>query len=956
MKQQAIFAFLSVSIFLCALKPLLSHAQTDRLITSYLVTTEGFSSGYSASKTDDIEGVGTVFRVRTDSADENVLFLNGDNLAVNIDESLTGITEIILDFTRDEVFDVKSLKMVSDEDRNYVFTPDVGDPITLPISKLEFNTQVLDFKNISSLRIRREDNLAIQAIFFDDILLENIQITIDSDGGLASADEVEEPVAIGLSNNDSSAAIDILDFVISDGGTLDNKPLLVESLKLTISGTATKVEKEAIVWRLSVNDEDGLPTVYIPGTYDAASSTVQFLDLSLSIADGESRSYKINTYLNEIANIVPGHTLVVSIDGDTDLSLNANGSQMGDIVPVNNGTGSVLIDDIPASVLSVSSSASGVLTEAKKLTFVVNTNEDVFVSGHPRLAITVGAENVFAQYISGSGSQALSFEYTIEKGDSADDIVLQNAIDINGGSLQDASGNNLFPSLNNIDDLSGITVDALVPSITELSAVMTPSNDTSPSVTLTLSEPGILTLEGPCSSAEQGAVAAGNTLLNLVQANSMSFFMDGVYSECTALLTDAAGNISEPLVLSAFEIDTTPPALQIIGPDVSETSVGPVHFLVRYSGASVIGLSAADINLFGTGSANASVSISGTGLVERQITLNNIVGDGTLNLSIGVHTASDAAGNFALESAMSASVLVISDTTNALSVVTEFANDPAGPPPTLDDYDTLGLDGVTSNNIDFLNREIGLLSGSDVDDVLKIQAVLASVLARLEVLEDSRAPQGSENANGVLISFVELQDILDLDALDSSLERAYQNEITIADIFDLPPSLEQVQALIDSVNVLSEVLEDSGSAGGTSNANGELVTYKQLLQIQGIAALNETYLVDYQTAINLAADLSNLPTLPEVQSLIDQVNMSFEDEDGDGVLNRSDLCAGTTMNVEVDNTGCEVVVIAPPTTQPPPKSKKSGGAMNWLAWLSIGFFWVAQLGWGQCRGGRRTVN
>jgi prepilin-type N-terminal cleavage/methylation domain-containing protein/prepilin-type processing-associated H-X9-DG protein len=122
---------------------------------------------------------------------------------------------------------------------------------------------------------------------------------------------------------------------------------------------------------------------------------------------------------------------------------------------------------------------------------------------------------------------------------------------------------------------------------------------------------------------------------------------------------DTVGNVA-PAVGSSetFVVDNTAPTLSIGAPDKTITNGGPVDYVVTYGGADSIALTASDVTLVKTGSANAVVTVLGSDPALRTVRLSNVVGDGTLAISIGAGTASDQAGNAAPASATSAAVTV----------------------------------------------------------------------------------------------------------------------------------------------------------------------------------------------------------------------------------------------------------------------------------------------------------
>src|SRR5690606_26187669 len=66
-----------------------------------------------------------------------------------------------------------------------------------------------------------------------------------------------------------------------------------------------------------------------------------------------------------------------------------------------------------------------------------------------------------------------------------------------------------------------------------------------------------------------------------------------------------------------------------------------------YAGADTVSLTAADVLLHRTGSAQGTVSVSGSGTSTRTVTIAGITGDGTLGISLAAGTAADAVGTLA---------------------------------------------------------------------------------------------------------------------------------------------------------------------------------------------------------------------------------------------------------------------------------------------------------------------
>ena len=195
-----------------------------------------------------------------------------------------------------------------------------------------------------------------------------------------------------------------------------------------------------------------------------------------------------------------------------------------------------------------------------------------------------------------------------------------------------------------------------------------------------------------------------------------------------------------------------------------------------------------------------------------------------------------------------------------------------------------GVSGATEDNLDAYEAYIDSNPDafSDPATAAEVQAMVDAVnteVAVLEaVLEDSASPDGAANADGMPVTAAQLDAVAE--SVGPALEAAYQAAIAAAIELSNPPAAEEVQALIDGVNamnmddsaaaVLAAILEDSASPGGAMNADSMPVTAAQLDAVA--ENVNPALADDYQTAVAAATNLSNSPTVAEVQSIVDLVN------------------------------------------------------------------------------------
>ncbi len=94
-----------------------------------------------------------------------------------------------------------------------------------------------------------------------------------------------------------------------------------------------------------------------------------------------------------------------------------------------------------------------------------------------------------------------------------------------------------------------------------------------------------------------------------------------------------------------FVIVHAPLSVSISGPSQAASNYWPVSYTVTYAGAAHVTLQAGDITLNKTATARGTVTVSGSGTFTRQVTISNLMGDGTLGISVAAGTATDLAGD-----------------------------------------------------------------------------------------------------------------------------------------------------------------------------------------------------------------------------------------------------------------------------------------------------------------------
>ncbi|MBL0951580.1 MAG: hypothetical protein IBJ08_13035, partial [Pseudomonas sp.] len=372
----------------------------------------------------------------------------------------------------------------------------------------------------------------------------------------------------------------------------------------------------------------------------------------------------------------------------------------------NTGTGTTdsnnyALDTLAPTVTSVSVPTNGTYVAGQDLDFTVNFDDTVTVDttgGTPRLAITLDTGTVYANYLSGSGTNALVFRLTVTSGQEDSNGIAIGALQANGGSLRDASGNNATATLNNVGATTGVLVDSADPTVVSVTvppagayaagSVLTFTVNLSEGVTVDTSggTPRLLLDLGGHSVHADYVSGSGSSILVFsytVQAGDTD--SDGITVSALAsngsTLQDAAGNAMDLNLVGISNtggvlIDTTAPvATGITRIDASPTGASSVSYTVTFS-ESVSGVDASDFSLLFTGSASGSIaSVTTLNGQIYVVVVNGITGNGTLGLNLrnGGTGIADNAGN-TLGGGLTGPAYAIDRTLPAVSSVSVPAN------------------------------------------------------------------------------------------------------------------------------------------------------------------------------------------------------------------------------------------------------------------------------------------
>ncbi len=336
--------------------------------------------------------------------------------------------------------------------------------------------------------------------------------------------------------------------------------------------------------------------------------------------------------------------------------------------------------EVPVAITGVTGPSAGNYKAGAHLDFTVTFASAVDVTGTPYLPLTVGGASKQAGYVSGSGSTALVFRYTVQAGDSdGDGIASSSPLVLNGGSIKKTGGSTDGGTTFSPPTTTSVLVDTTAPSVSIGSPSSTFAAGGPVSFTVTYSDAhfssatlnaGDITVNSTGTASPSIVTVTGSGTTRTVTLSGITG--DGTLgiSVASGTAADTAGNTADSAGPSSFfAVDNTSPTVSISAPSAGVTAGGPVSFTVTYSDAnfSSATLNAGDITVNSIGATSPSiVTVTGSG-TTRTVTLSGITGDGMLGISVASGTAYDMAGNVA-DPAGPSSFFVVDNTAPAVLI------------------------------------------------------------------------------------------------------------------------------------------------------------------------------------------------------------------------------------------------------------------------------------------------
>lgn len=460
-----------------------------------------------------------------------------------------------------------------------------------------------------------------------------------------------------------------------------------DSNTLTITGTAfdelletgetastdikARLDWTKLVW--DINGDAGTTANVTFAASDIASTKVTAPEtLTIKLTDAKGGTLESTTGYGATAN---ADTLDITAGFAVDISDNAATTDA-----LSGGAITITADTTPPTITGVTAPANATYKATDNLDFTVTFNEAVTVANTPRLALTIGSETKYAAYTSGTGTNSLTFRYTVESDLSdTDGIAVTTPIDLNTtGTIKDGANNDATLTFTP-PATTGVLVDTTAPTISTVSipnAAMKIGDQVAATITVADATGETLTLK---AGSTIGGFAVGSLTKTDDATYSATFTVAAAGTDVAAgstvpvsiTLVDPAGNESTAyttaITQNADPIDanapSAPASLDLAAADDSGES-----------DSDNLTKNTTDLTITGTAEANINVYLY-DGATELSMTM--VGSDGSfgfdgVSLAEGSHSltvkATDAAGN---QSVASSALTITVDTTPPSSSVTE---------------------------------------------------------------------------------------------------------------------------------------------------------------------------------------------------------------------------------------------------------------------------------------------
>jgi hypothetical protein len=567
------------------------------------VTTSSFSlttTGITGASVTSVTGSGTTYTVSVNTGTGNG--------TLRLDVNGTGVTPVVSNatYTSGQVYNIdKTASTISS--------------VTVPADGYYKAGNTLTFT------ANFDENVTVTGTPYLDVTIGSTAVHANYTGGTGtSALTFVYTVQAGDNDMDGIA----LNSLQLNSGTIKDAAGNIATLTLNSVGNTTGVLVNTVIPTVALSTT--APTlVTTPFTV-----TMVFSEMVTGLTTGDFSV--TNATLNNLQttdNITYTVLVTPTADGAVNIQLPANSAVN---VGTNGNSASNTITrtyDVTGPVItSVEVPANGYYKAGDVLNFAVNFSENVTVINLPSLAVTIGSTTVQAVISGASSPSRLLFSYTVAAGDMDMDGITVTSLQLNGGTIQDAVGNNATLTLNNVAPTNGVFVNTAIPTVTLSTAA--PALVNAPfTVTVTFSEAvtGFTNTDLTITNATAGAPQTTNNITYTVLVTPAT---EGTVS--IQVPANAAVNIGNNLNTASNTITLTYDATAPVVTSVDVPANGyyrtgnNLTFTVHTS--EIVNVSGAPVLRIVVGSTTVPASfVSGSGSNALQFQYTVVAGDMDLN-------------------------------------------------------------------------------------------------------------------------------------------------------------------------------------------------------------------------------------------------------------------------------------------------------------------------------------
>ncbi|WP_236212712.1 Ig-like domain-containing protein [Metapseudomonas otitidis] len=508
------------------------------------------------------------------------------------------------------------------------------------------------------------------------------------------------------------------DVTVQSGGTLSPGGTGVATL--TVNGNLTLASGSTLA--LDINGATagtGYDRVVVNGAVDVSGAA---LAVTHGYAAGSGDSYTV--IVNDAADAVTGTFSGVS-EG-TKINAAGNGTELTTSYIGGSGNDLTLTAPIAPTVTSVSSStANGTYKIGDVITVTVRFDSAVNVTGTPTLTLETGVTDRVLNYVSGSGTDTLTFSYTVQAGDSSADLdyASSSALSLNGGTIKDGANQNAILTLptpgaaGSLGANKALVVDGVRPAATSITLSDTALRiGETATVTVTFNE-RVTGLDIADFSVANGSLS-GLSSSDGGLTWTATFTPSANIADATNVITldntgvmDQVGNIGSGTTDSVnYAIDTQRPMGTIVVSDTvlkaGQTTTVTITFSEAVTGLTTADFSVANGTLSGLSSNDGGITWTAT------LTPSASANDPTNLITLDNTGYTDVAGNAGSGTTDSNNYAIDTQRPTATIVVTDTALK-AGQGTTVTITFSEAVSGLTTADFSVANGSLSGLSSAD---------------------------------------------------------------------------------------------------------------------------------------------------------------------------------------------------------------------------------------------------